>query len=89
MGCEDKCITLNGDDGRTVIMSANKVIITDKYGDTIECFDGRVIYKQNAPTYDELYEHWLKTKDKPKKKRKVEQLPGQLDIFDIIDVEIK
>ena len=39
------------------------------------------------PTYEELYEYWLKTKDKPKKKRKPEQLPGQLDVFDIIDKE--
>lgn len=47
-------------------------------------------YKEPQPTYDELYEHWLKTKDKPKRKRKkveIEQLPGQLDVFDIIDKE--
>lgn len=44
--------------------------------------------KPNVPTYEELYEHWLKT-NKPKKKCKVEQLPGQLDLFDIIDVEVK
>lgn len=46
-------------------------------------------YKEIKPTYEELYEHWLKTKDKPKRKRKkkveTEQLPGQLDFFDIID----
>ena len=41
------------------------------------------------PTYEELYEHWLKTKDKPKKKRKPEQLSGQLDMFDVIDKENK
>lgn len=35
-----------------------------------------------TPTYDELYEHWLKTKDKPKRKRKQEPLPGQVSIFD-------
>ena len=38
-----------------------------------------------APTYDELYEHWLKTKDKLKRKRKsanIEPLPGQVSLFD-------
>lgn len=37
------------------------------------------------PTYDELYEHWLKTKNKPKRKRKnaiTEQLHGQINLFD-------
>lgn len=37
------------------------------------------------PTYDELYKHWLKTKDKQKRKRKSDQLPGQTDMFDVID----
>lgn len=38
-----------------------------------------------SPTYDELYEHWLKTKDKKKRKRKnvnIEPLPGQVSLFD-------
>ena len=42
-------------------------------------------YEEQRPTYEELYEYWLKTKDKPKRKRKSEQLLGQLDFFDIID----
>lgn len=41
-------------------------------------------YEEQHPTYDELYEHWLKTKDKPKRKRKDDQLPGQLSLFDTI-----
>jgi hypothetical protein len=39
----------------------------------------------DLPTYDELYEYWLKTKDKPKRKRKsadTEQLLGQISLFD-------
>lgn len=52
-----------------------------KYCSKSPCGD----YKECLPTYEELYEHWLKTKDKPKKKRKVERLPGQLDVFDVID----
>ena len=41
-------------------------------------------YEESKPTYEELYEYWLKTKDKPKKKR-VKQPSGQQDLFDIID----
>ena len=38
-------------------------------------------YEEARPTYDELYEHWLKTKDKSKK-RNVKQLSGQISLFD-------
>ena len=45
--------------------------------------------QNNMPSYDELYEYWLKTKDKSKRKPRKnvenEQLPGQLNMFDIID----
>ena len=34
----------------------------DKYGNTTTIDDAMLQYKQNSPTYDELYEHWLKTK---------------------------
>ena len=47
------------------------------------------LIKNENPTYEELYEHWLKTKDKAKKKCDIDQLPGQTDLFDIIDKENK
>lgn len=57
------------------------------YCQNTSCGDYKEV--ESKPTYEELYEYWLKTKDKPKKKRRkkveVEQLPGQLDMFDIID----
>lgn len=84
---EDKSITLEAEDGRKLFISEDNIVAIDKYGNVMKYNDGFIHYKQNAPTYDELYEHWLKTKDKPKKKRKPEQLPGQLDVFDIIDKE--
>ena len=44
------------------------------------------IQTERLPTYEELYEYWLKTKDKPKRKRKTvkedKPLPGQLSFFD-------
>ena len=43
-------------------------------------------YEESKPAYEELYEYWLKTKDKPKRKRKKvkedKQLPRQLSLFD-------
>lgn len=82
---EDKSIILKSDDGRVFAISEDKIIAMDKYGDVMEYVDGVIRYKQNAPTYEELYEYWLKTKDKPKRKRKdanIEPLPGQLSLFD-------
>ena len=85
---EDKYIILKSNDGREHIISKEKITVTDKYGDIMIVYsDGAICYRPNSPTYDELYEYWIKTKDKSKKKRKPEQLPGQLDIFDIIDKE--
>lgn len=89
---EDKGIILKSDDGRVIFISEDKIFAIDKYGNVMKYSDGFIHYKQNSPTYDELYEHWLKTKDKPKRKRKkveIEQLPGQIDLFDIIDMEEK
>lgn len=39
-------------------------------------------YEERRPTYDELYEHWLKTAYKKKKKRETEILHGQISLFD-------
>ena len=53
-----------------------------QYPDLCKYYKGT---QSSAPTYEELYEYWIKTKDKPKRKRKNDQLPGQTDMFDIID----
>lgn len=47
-----------------------------QYPDLCKYYEGS---RNNSPTYAELYEHWLKTKDRPKRKPK--QLPGQLSLF--------
>ena len=85
-----KPLILTSADGRKYFVSREKLTITDPYNDICIVYgDNAVCYRPGSPTYDELYEHWLKTKDKPKKKRKLEQLPGQIDLFDIIDMEEK
>ena len=87
---ENGYITFKSDDGREYIVSTDKLTIIDPYNDICIVYgDNAVCYRPGSHTYDELYEHWLKTKDKPKKKRKLEQLPGQIDLFDIIDMEEK
>ncbi len=55
-----------------------------EYPELCRYYQGEKYFCVN-PTYEELYEHWLKTKDKQKKKSKnakVEPLPGQLSLFD-------
>lgn len=87
---ENEYITLKGANGKEYIVSKEKIMVTDPYDNIMITYsDGAVCYRQNAPTYDELYEHWLKTKGKPKQKCKSKQLPGQLDMFDTIDNTIK
>ena len=83
---DEKCLMFKRDDGQLVCCYENKMVFMDIYGNTVEydC-DGNLRYKQVSPTYEELYEYWLKTKDKPNRKRKNNQLPGQTDMFDIID----
>ena len=77
-------------DVRKYFVSRDKLTITDPYNDICIVYgDNAVCYRPTSPTYDELYKHWLKTKDKPKKKHKPEQLPGQIDLFNIIDMEKK
>ena len=79
------------DDCEIIEFNSEHLVFKLENGNVMEVIsDGRIrVYKGDEtpcikPTYEELYEYWLKT-NKPKKKRKVEQLPGQLDLFDIID----
>ena len=38
-------------------------VFVDKYGNkTVFYRDGNILCSHIAPTYDELYEHWIKTK---------------------------
>jgi hypothetical protein len=52
-----------------VVSENGKIIFTnedthmvDKYGNTFTINDLQAVYQRHSPTYDELYEHWLKTK---------------------------
>lgn len=57
---EDGALTVITPHGSMKITNDN-LYLTDKYGNTITIDDMKAVYQQNSPTYDELYEHWLKT----------------------------
>lgn len=58
---ENSLLTLENEYG-TVKISPDDFWLTDKYGNTITLKGMGVAFKRNSPTYDELYEYWLKTK---------------------------
>ena len=58
---EDGRLNLISENGKIVFYNKNTYMI-DKYGNTLTIDDIKATYQQNSPTYDELYEHWLKTK---------------------------
>ena len=59
---KDGSFVLIGIDGHWMKISSDGLSFRDKYGN-VTTIDGAILqYKQNSPTYDELYEHWLKTK---------------------------
>lgn len=59
----DGLIILRGEDGSYIRYTNEGVYYVDPYENETCITDVAATYKQNAPTYDELYQHWLKTKD--------------------------
>ena len=58
---ENGLLTAVNENGKIVFSNENTYMV-DKYGNTLTIDDLRAVFKQNSPTYDELYEYWLKTK---------------------------
>ena len=58
---ENGRLTLVGENG-TIIFTSEDTHMVDKYGNAFTINDLKATFQRNAPTYDELYEHWLKTK---------------------------
>ena len=50
-------------DGNMIKIMSDGLYMVDKYGNTTFLTDINFAYKQNSPSYDELYEYWLKTKE--------------------------
>lgn len=63
IACDSDNIIVNYMNGSILIVTPDCTRMVDKYGN--ECMfnaQGNVYYEYNSPTYDELYEHCLKTK---------------------------
>lgn len=58
---ENGLLTAVGENGKIMFANENTYMV-DKYGNTLTIDDIKAVYQHNSPTYDELYEHWLKTK---------------------------
>ena len=54
-------LTAVNENGKIIFTQENTYMIY-KYGNTLTIDDVQAVYHQHSPTYDELYEHWLKTK---------------------------
>ena len=59
---ENGLLTVVNENGK-IIFTNKDTYMVDKYGNTFTTDSLKAIYQQHSPTYDELYEHWLKTKD--------------------------
>lgn len=59
---KDGSFILRGIDGLQLRICNEGLFFIDKYGNTTTIDDVMLRYKQSSPTYDELYEYWLKTK---------------------------
>ena len=58
---ENGLLTVVNENGKIIFTQENTYRI-DKYGNTLTIDDIKAVYQQNSPTYNELYEYWLKTK---------------------------
>lgn len=58
----DDTIVLKAKNGMMQRITPNEMYITDKYSNEMSMTEICACFKQQSPTYDELYEHWLKTK---------------------------
>ena len=50
-------------DGSYIKITNTNLYFVDKYGNEWCISNYGIAYKQNSPSYDELYGHWIKTKN--------------------------
>ena len=58
---ENGLLTVVDENGK-IMFTNEDVHMVDKYGNTFTIDSLKTMFQRNSPTYDELYEHWLKTK---------------------------
>ena len=67
----DGLIILSRPDGSYVKISNSDMEMVDCYGNQLRLSDIELTYKQNSPSYDELYDYWINTKHNLKYKNGV------------------
>ena len=55
-------IVCKGKNGMMQRITPEETYIIDRYGNEMSLTEILACFQLNSPTYDELYEHWLKTK---------------------------
>lgn len=58
----DDVIVIKATNGMMQRITPDEMYIIDQYGNEMSMTEIKACFKSNAPTYAELYEHWLKTK---------------------------
>ena len=61
---DDGCIVVVSEKtGMRIKITNDNFYFIDKYGNEMSLDDLKLVVHQNAPTYDELYQHWIKTRE--------------------------
>lgn len=58
---ENGLLTAISEDGK-IVFTNEDVHMIDKYGNTFTIDSLKAVFERNSPTYNELYEYWLKTR---------------------------
>ena len=59
---EDGTIWFKAIDGISIRITNEDLYFIDKYGNETYIKGNNISFKRNTPSYEELYDHWLKTK---------------------------
>ena len=59
---EDGALVFKSTDGAAIRITNEDLYFIDKYGNETSMVDTFLKFDKNAPSYEELYDHWLKTK---------------------------
>ena len=59
---EDGAIVFKSTDGTVIRITNKDLYFIDKHGNEMSIGDFKISLKSNMPSYEELYDHWLKTK---------------------------
>lgn len=61
---EDGALVFKSTDGTSIRITNKGLYLKDKYGNEMYIEDSRACLEDNAPSYEELYNYWLETKQK-------------------------